>query len=204
MFKILTTTLLIVCALQGKAQNWDINLLKPINQHETDLKNVYLKGCAATTNLLSIGVPLTMGIIGHYKHNKVLVRDGLFMGGSFLLSTIVTQAAKRIVDRRRPFETYSFIIKRGDESAEHSMPSGHTSAAFCTATSLSLRYRRWYIVVPAYLYAGSVGWARMYQGVHYPSDILIGSLVGAGSAWVGYHLQKRWERKQESKKSVTL
>lgn len=196
--------LLLCCAQQAVAQNWDINLLKQINQHETEFKNVYLKGCAAPTHLLSIGGPLAMGLIGYCKHDKTLMRNGLFMGGSYLLSAVITQATKRVVDRTRPFATYSFIIKRGSENPEHSMPSGHTAAAFCTATSLSLRYRRWYVVVPAYVYAGSVGWARLYQGLHYPSDVLVGALVGAGSAWLVYQVQKHWERKQQSKKSVIL
>jgi membrane-associated phospholipid phosphatase len=205
MGKIAATVLLLICwAQQAAAQNWDINLLKSINRNETSFKNEYLEGCASSVNVLSVGVPLTVSAIGYFKHNKALLRDGLFMAGSLFVSTVVTQSAKRIVDRRRPFETYSFIVKRDDESPEYSMPSGHTATAFCTVTSLALRYRQWYVVVPAYLYAGSVGWARLYQGVHYPSDVLVGALVGAGSAWLGYYLQKRWERKHQSKKSVTL
>lgn len=205
MGKVARALIVLICWAQwAAAQNWDINLLKQINQHESNFKNKYLDGCASSVNVLSIGSPLAISAIGYFKHNKALLRDGLFMAGSFLVSTVVTQSAKRIVDRRRPFETYPFIIKRDNESAEFSMPSGHTSAAFCTATALSLRYRQWYVVVPAYLYAGSVGWARMYQGVHYPSDVLVGALVGAGSAWLCYRLQKQWERKQQSKKSVNL
>jgi membrane-associated phospholipid phosphatase len=205
MGKMATTILLLICwAQQATAQNWDINLLKQINRNETGFKNKYLEGCVSSVYVLSLGVPLTVSAIGYFKHNKALLRDGLFMAGSFLMSTVVTQSVKRIIDRRRPFEAYSFIVKRDDESGGLSMPSGHTSSAFCTATSLALRYRQWYVVVPCYVYAGSVGWARMYQGVHYPSDVLVGALVGAGSAWLGYHLQKRWERKHEIKKSVIL
>jgi membrane-associated phospholipid phosphatase len=206
MNKMARLILLLLClAQQATAQNWDINLLKSINRNETSFKNTYLEGCASSVNVLSIGAPLTACAIGYFKHNKVLLRDGLYMAGAFFTSALVTQSAKRIINRKRPFASYPFIIKRDNNVQDGlSLPSGHAAGAFCTATSLALRYRQWYVVVPAYLYAGSVAWARMYQGVHYPSDVLVGALVGAGCAWLGYYLQKSWERKHEPKKAITL
>ena len=126
------------------------------------------------------------------------------MGAAFLATGIITQSTKRIVNRKRPFETYAFIITRDDESGGLSFPSGHTSSAFCTATSLLLRYRKWYVIAPSCIFATSVAWARMYQGVHYPSDVLAGAFVGAGSAWVSWKLQKWISGKKEQKKKVTL
>ncbi|MGG9960266.1 phosphatase PAP2 family protein [Ferruginibacter sp. SUN106] len=177
------------------AQNFDINLLKPINKNETTFKNKYLELNASSVTALSVGLPAGIAIAGFIQHDKKLQRDALYMGGSFILSSVITQATKRIVNRQRPFEKYSFIIQRDDESGGLSFPSGHTSAAFCTATSIALRYRKWYYVAPAYVFATSVGWARMYQGVHYPSDVLAGAVVGAGSAWLGWKLQKMMYRK---------
>jgi undecaprenyl-diphosphatase len=121
------------------------------------------------------------------------------MTGAFVLSSVITQVTKNIVKRERPFDKYSFIVKRSSGGG-YSFPSGHTSAAFTTATSLSLLFPKWYVVVPAYLWAGSVGYARMYQGVHYPSDVLAGALVGAGSAWLGWKVQKWMDHIHHTKK----
>jgi len=40
----------------------------------------------------------------------------------------------------------------------------------------------------------------MYQGVHYPSDVFVGAIVGAGSAWVAYKVRKRIDKKPTEKK----
>lgn len=201
---LLSIAVLCLINLNLAAQNIDINLLKNINKNETWLKDKYLELNASSVSALSIGVPAGIAITGFIKHDKQLQRDALYMGGAYLVSSIITQSTKRLVDRQRPFEKYSFIIKRDDESGGLSFPSGHTSAAFCTATEVALRYRKWYFVAPAYLFATSVGWARMYQGVHYPSDVLAGAVVGTGSAWLGWKVQKWMEHKHKKQNTVAL
>jgi membrane-associated phospholipid phosphatase len=118
------------------------------------------------------------------------------MAGAFFLSTAVTLTTKDIVKRDRPFVTYPFIIKR-DAGGGYSFPSGHTSAAFTTATSLSLYFPKWYVILPSYLWAASVGYGRLYLGVHYPTDVLAGAVVGAGSAWLSWKVQKWMDKKHK-------
>jgi membrane-associated phospholipid phosphatase len=179
------------------AQNFDINFLKSINKNETDFKSKYLRLNTSVVAPLSISIPAGIAIAGFATHNKKLQRDALYIAGSFVVNTIITQSVKKIVNRQRPFAAYTFIVKRDEESNDFSFPSGHTSTAFGTATSVALRYRKWYFIAPAYLFAGSVAWARMYQGVHYPSDVFTGAIVGAGSAWLGYKVQY-WMKKKHS------
>jgi membrane-associated phospholipid phosphatase len=186
------------------SQNADINLLKSINKNETGFKNKYLELNASSVTVVSIAAPVGMAVAGFIKHNNKLKWDALYTGAAFLASSIVTRSAKTITNRQRPFEKYPFIVKRDDEAGGMSFPSGHTSSAFCTATSLALRYRKWYVIAPAYLFATSVGWARIYQGVHYPSDVLAGAMVGSASAWLGYMAQKWIAHKKEQKKKVIL
>ena len=51
------------------------------------------------------------------------------------------------------------------------------------------------------MYAASVAYARMYQGVHYPTDVLAGAVVGAGSAWLAYKAEKWMNKKHTTNKT---
>ena len=120
-----------------------------------------------------------------------------------LLSSLMVFGLKSTIKRDRPFKTYPDIIKH-THGCSYSMPSGHTSICFATATSVSLIYPKWYVIAPMYTWASLVGYSRMYLGVHYPSDVLAGALVGSGSA-IGTHylfkyIKKRVSQKQEKEK----
>ena len=184
------------CSFHALAQNADINLLKSINQSETTFKNNFFKASAESVTIFNIAAPVGLLTAGIIRHDKQLQKEALYVAGGFVVSSIVTQGMKRIIQRDRPFVTYPFIVKR-DVGGSYSFPSGHTSAAFCTATSLSLLFPKWYVIVPSYLYAATVGYARMYQGVHYPSDVLAGAVVGAGSAWLSYKVEKWMDKKHQ-------
>ena len=190
------------CSFNALAQNADINILKSINQSETSFKNNFFKATAESVTIFNIAAPVSLLTAGIIRHNQQLQKDALYMAGGFVVSSIVTQGMKRIIQRDRPFVTYPFIVKR-DVGGSYSFPSGHTSAAFCTATSLSLLFPKWYVIVPSYLYAATVGYSRMYQGVHYPSDVLAGAVVGAGSAWLSYKVEKWMDKKRQPNKKST-
>ena len=190
------------CSFHALAQNADINLLKSINQSETSFKNNFFKATAESVTIFNIAAPVGLLTAGLIHHDKQLQKEALYVAGGFVVSSIVTQGMKRIIQRDRPFETYPFIVKR-DVGGSYSFPSGHTSAAFCTATSLSLLFPKWYVIVPSYLYAATVGYARMYQGVHYPSDVLAGAVVGAGSAWLSYKVEKWMDKKNQPNQQST-
>ncbi|MGR8934675.1 MAG: phosphatase PAP2 family protein [Gammaproteobacteria bacterium] len=71
-------------------------------------------------------------------------------------------------------------------SDHFSFPSGHTSAAFMMATAVGYFFPQ--LLVIGYLWAGMIGFSRVTLGVHFPTDILIGALLGGISALVALEI----------------
>lgn len=180
------------------SQNLDIRILRQINEH----RNIHLDGTFTTiTNSvspISLAAPILIFGTGMIEKDQELKQKGLVIGASFLVTTVFATTLKHAVNRARPFETYPDIQKMA-AGGSSSFPSGHTSDAFSTATSLSLAFPKWYVIAPSYIYASAVGYSRMHLGVHYPSDVLAGALVGAGSAFLCYKAQK-WINHRKNRK----
>ena len=178
------------------AQNLDIDLLRKINIDRNPKLDQTLFLITNTSTPISFLIPSTFFTIGLVKKDSVLKRKAFVIGGSLIINTVISTGIKFVVNRDRPFVTYPEIIKLSNGGSP-SFPSGHTSVAFSAATSLSLMFPKWYVIAPAYVWAGAVGYSRMHLGVHYPSDVLIGALIGAGSAvlskWV---INKMYFRKK--------
>ena len=75
--------------------------------------------------------------------------------------------------------------------ASHSFPSSHASVSFAFAVATALAARHWYWVLPALAVAALISWSRIYLGLHFPSDILAGALVGAASGGLACRLPRR-------------
>lgn len=127
-------------------------------------------------------------------------QKAVVIGETFLVSAFITVVSKQLIKRERPYLRYAELEPVVFENS-YSMPSGHTSTAFATATSLSLSYPKWYVIAPSFIWAGSVGYSRMHLGVHYPSDVLIGALVGSGSALL-MHKANHWLNKNRKKNKI--
>jgi len=114
--------------------------------------------------------------------------SAVLLGGSEVLTYSVNSLLKVGVGRKRPNEALAHVYTVHLDSGDpYSFPSGHTAGAFAIATTLTLRYsKNPEVYIPAFVWAGLVGYERIYFGLHYPSDVLGGSLVGAGSFLLVY------------------
>jgi len=114
-------------------------------------------------------------------------RLGLSMTGAYA----VTYTLKRIIRRPRPYaaglvsrrdglaDTESRALTLDDRTA---MPSGHATLAAAMATSWSLSHPRWYVIAPAAVWATSTSLSRVHLGVHYVSDVAVGTAIGSSMA----------------------
>jgi membrane-associated phospholipid phosphatase len=189
--KQLVLLLTLLFSLSFQAQNLDIDLLRKINLQRNTALDPTFKFVTNSVSPIGISAPLVVTSIGYIEKNKNLQNKGLYIGTTLLTSAVLTTTLKFAIDRDRPFVTYPDIQKLTGAGSP-SFPSGHTSEAFATATSLSLAFPKWYVIAPSMLWASAAGYSRMHLGVHYPSDVLVGALIGSGSAWLCHELNKRY------------
>lgn len=102
---------------------------------------------------------------------------------AFGIELILYKIIKNRIRRLRPFEALAGIENSIVPSDTFSFPSGHTAAAFVMASLLSYLFP--VLTVFVFLWAALVGFSRVYMGVHYPSDILAGIVLGTSSAVFG-------------------
>ena len=145
-----------------------------------------------------MGIPAGIATAGLIEDDKDMLRDACVMLAASTVNFGITTALKYAINRDRPYESYPDITQKTDVVSP-SFPSGHTSAAFATATSVSLAYPKWYFIVPSYTWAGTVAYSRMDLGVHYPSDVVAGALIGAGTAFLTYKINEKLNSRKRIK-----
>ena len=171
----------VAASLIGTMRTTDYTVLKSLQDSRTPAANT-LWVWVSNSFVLAPVVPATLALCGwtnpDTRQGDILLTNACEVGGALLLNAGLTMGLKALVSRPRPWVAYPSDLFCLQHVASKSFPSGHTSFAFATATSLSLIFPRWYVVLPAYLWAGAVGYSRLYVGAHYPTDVLAGALIG--------------------------
>lgn len=111
---------------------------------------------------------------------------------------ITNVALKNIVARIRPYEVINGLILLVEKQSDFSFPSGHSCASFAAAMVYYKMLPKKY-GVSAVVLASLIAFSRLYVGVHYPSDVIAGILVGIFSAWFACKLVKKLEDKKKNK-----
>ncbi len=182
----------IVCmgfALSGFAQApWEVDFVRGINVRYPD--NQGWKTLSSTAKPVALAIPFGMLAVSLLSDNKKLEIGAYEAVAGLAIASVATEALKVVVKRPRPYKTYDNIYPDQIDDS-YAFPSGHTSVAFASATSLFLATKKWYIGVPALAWATGVGYSRIYLGQHYPSDVFVGAVVGAASAYASHWLNKK-------------
>lgn len=105
-------------------------------------------------------------------------RTGAAVALSMLTNLLVLNLVlKNLVDRIRPYEVIDGLTRLVPAEKSFSFPSGHAGHAFAAAVVMYAMLPKKY-GIPALVLAGLVAFSRLYVGVHYPTDVLAGALVG--------------------------
>ena len=102
---------------------------------------------------------------------------------------------KHLVSRPRPYTVVEGLIPLLTSGDPNSFPSGHTCAAFAAGVAWFGTARKGGWRAAALIQAVLMGLSRLYVGVHYPSDVLAGAIIGTLCGLGGLWLVDRWEKR---------
>ncbi len=167
---------------QSKLQRFDDQVLINLSESRTPEKTGFFLFISKHNDWVNVGVPVGLLAGGVITNDKQMRQNALYVASSSAVNAVVTLLMKKVIKRPRPFLA-NIKIKAVYPATHYSFPSGHASTAFTTATSLSQAYPKWYVMAPSFLWAGAVSYSRLYLGVHYPTDVAAGALLGTGTAF---------------------
>lgn len=132
-----------------------------------------------------------------YKNTRVF--GCVFSVAMSLQFLIVSGILKPIIARPRPYmvSDIDLIIS---QLTSFSFPSGHTAVAFAFAFSLLIYGKKSFI--PGLIFAILMGFSRMYLYVHFPSDVLVGAIIGALCGYASYYVAKKIVLNREKNKGM--
>lgn len=151
----------------------DMNILKMIQRIHNRLLDSIMVFITSLGDNGFIWIMISVILISLKKYRKCGVRVII----ALLLSVFfVNVIMKNLFSRSRPCWVDKSINLKVKNPKDYSFPSGHTSASFAAAIVIFFNYRTGGII--ALILASLIGFSRMYLFVHYPSDVLVGGILG--------------------------
>jgi len=157
---------------------------------ESTLTVKFFQFISDSISYISFGVPVLLTIVGEFKQDSDKKKNRLsllYVVLSIAVAGLTSYLMKKSFLEPRPYEVDPRIAQLS-VGGGYSLPSGHTTEAFASAMAVTLLFPRWYAFVPMFSWASIVALSRIYLGVHYPFDILVGMFIGSVSSCAFYFL----------------
>jgi membrane-associated phospholipid phosphatase len=134
---------------------------------------------AADRSRLWLGIAAAVALVGGRRGRRAALEGVISIG---VTSAAVNLGVKPLAQRKRPdrAEHALYEARHVQMPQSTSFPSGHAASAFAFAHALSRHLPA--LALPIRMLALGVAYSRVHTGVHYPGDVVVGSIAGAGTA----------------------
>lgn len=175
-----------ILQLDASCLRW---LISKVRIPELDMAVTVLTGT-------SVGIALavfSVGLIWWRGGKRGGVLAGFLAVGLLTADPLICAPLKHVIKRERPHLAFPELVRSGSRGGGYGMPSSHAVNVFLAATLVSAFYSRFRFA--AYGLAALVGFSRVYQGMHYPLDVVVGALLGVGyGRLLGWFCPALWRR----------
>ena len=184
--------------------SWDAGFLLYIQEYiRSDFLNPIMKVLTHSGDKGILLIVLILAFLIIPRTRAIGIMSTISIAIEALLNNVLL---KNLIARTRPYDEIEGLINLVGRQSDYSFPSGHTGAAFAVAGAMlvvalfglpmieksgefkredpSLTFKL--ISVILIMYATLLAFSRMYVGVHYPTDVLCGLLLGLGTSAVAY------------------
>jgi membrane-associated phospholipid phosphatase len=145
---------------------------------------------AANYSRLWLGVAGVLALVGGRSGRRAAAQGLVSLGVTSAFVNIVVKRAGRRARPKRPVQQVAARVVRMPTS--DSFPSGHSASAFAFSTGVGSGWPL--VAVPLHAAAGAVAYSRVHTGVHFPGDVVVGSILGTITAQLTTHALDRYRK----------
>lgn len=160
-------------------QNLDGNILLFLQEYaRTPVLDKIMNAVTSMGDKGLLAVLICIILLFSRKYKKAGCIAGISLIMEFILVNLVL---KNAVGRIRPYDMVEGLVCITRMPHDFSFPSGHTGSSFAVAGAILLNMPKKYGIT-AIVIAAAIGFSRLYLGVHYPTDVLAGAVIGMATA----------------------
>lgn len=161
------------------------------NNLRGDILDIIMKFITSLGDIGLVWILSAVVMICFKKTRKCGIIVLMSLLGSIILNNLIL---KNLFQRTRPYEVIEGLTSLIGKQSDYSFPSGHTGSSIA-ASVVMLKCLPKKLSVPALILGVLISLSRLYIGVHFPTDVLVGAIMGGISAFISVKVYNSVENK---------